>query len=224
MYTVIKPDSEERRMAMFKDNKLRLLMTLVGFQRLGAYDDTEATWVISSSLTSSELQETIDLLRKFEFDPPVYEDGKGPEDMLRSKAAAARRSTRRVEFDDDSDGIDHDSDEDLGEYALDGPTARKGDGAPRKKLKRRVGTPVELDDEEREQRAQARREKELAKQQKVKSHKSQVVPAHSGQADSYSCCCESLVCPAVDQVATETRSEQIQHSLPQILFSLPTCC
>jgi replication fork protection complex subunit Tof1/Swi1 len=168
---VVKPDNEERRVAMFKDNKLRLLMTLVGFSRLGDHDDPEASWIISSSLSSADLQEAIDLIRKYEFDPPVYEDGKGPEDLLRSKAAAARRSTRRVDFDDDSDGIDHESAEDLGEYAADGPTARKGDGTARKKLKsrRRARTPVELDDEEKEKRAEARRRKEIEKQKKAKS-------------------------------------------------------
>ena len=155
---------------MFKDNKLRLLMTLVGFMRLGATDDPEATWVISSSLTAAGLQEAIDLIRNFEFDPPIYEDGKAPEQLLRSKAAAARRSTRRAEFDDDSEGTDRDSEDDRGEYALDDPTARKSDGG-RKKLKKRTRahTPVELDDEERDAKAEARRKKEIEKQAKTKS-------------------------------------------------------
>ena len=122
---------------MFKDNKLRLLLNLVGFERLGAREDPDATWVIPSTLTSHDLQESIDLIRKYEFDPPTYDDGKGPEDMLRSKAAAARRSTRRVDWDDSDDGIDHDSDQDRGEYALDEPTARKADGTGKKVLKRR---------------------------------------------------------------------------------------
>lgn len=153
---------------MFKDNKLRLLMTLVGFIRLGANDDPDASWVIPSSIMSAELQEAIDLIRKFEFHPPIYENGKGPEDFLRS-AAAARRS-RRAEYDDDSDDVDHDSEEDRGEYAVDEATARKPDGE-RKKLKRRrrAHTPVELDDEEREARAEARRKKEIEKQAKTKS-------------------------------------------------------
>ncbi|KAF3032205.1 Topoisomerase 1-associated factor 1 [Didymella heteroderae] len=165
---LVNHDTEERKVAMFKDNKLRLLMTLVGFMRLGANDDPDASWVIPSSVTSAELQEAIDLIRKFEFDPPIYENGKGPEDFLRS-AAAARRS-RRAEYDDDSDGVDHDSEEDRGEYAVDNATARKPDGE-RKKLKRRrrAHTPVELDDEEREARAEARRKKEIEKQAKTKS-------------------------------------------------------
>lgn len=154
---------------MFKDNKLRLLMTLVGFTRLGEHHDPDATWVVPPPLTSTQLQEAIDLIRKFEFAPPTYEDGKAPEQLLRSKAAAARRSSRRVDFDDDSDGIDRDS-EDHGEYALDDPTVRRPDGT-RKKLKRRqrASTPVELDDEEKEKRAEVRRMREAEKQAKVKS-------------------------------------------------------
>jgi replication fork protection complex subunit Tof1/Swi1 len=59
---------------MFKDNKLRLLMTLVGFSRLGEAHDPDATWIIPPSFTSEELQLAIDLTRKYEFDPPTYED------------------------------------------------------------------------------------------------------------------------------------------------------
>ncbi|KAI4664558.1 Topoisomerase 1-associated factor 1 [Alternaria viburni] len=166
----IKHDTEERRVAMFKDNKLRLLMNLVGFERLGEHHDPDASWIIPASLTSTQLQEAIDLIRKYEFDPPTYEDGKAPEDLLRSKAAAARRSTRRAEFDDDSDGIDRDEEEDHGEYAKGGPTERDAD-APRKTLKRRRrrNSAVELDDEEKDRRAEARRKKEIEKQAKALS-------------------------------------------------------
>ncbi|KAF2852181.1 drug resistance protein MdrA [Plenodomus tracheiphilus IPT5] len=166
----VKHDTEERRVAMFKDNKLRLLMNLVGFTRLGENHDPDAAWVIPSSLTSTQLQEAIDLIRKFEFDPPSYEDGKGPEDLLRSKAVAARRSTRRAEFDDDSDGIDNQEEQDFGEYAPLGPTTRQPD-EPRKKLirRRRARTPVELDEEEMDRRAEARRKKEAKKKLEEKS-------------------------------------------------------
>lgn len=167
---MIKHDTEERRVAMFKDNKLRLLMNLVGFERLGELHDPDATWVVPSPLTSAQLQEAIALIRKFEFDPPAYEDGKTAEDLLRSKAAGARRSERRAVFDDDSDGIDHQSEEDHGEFAPGGPTERQPDG-PRKKLKRRqrARTPVELDEEEKERRAEARRKNEAEKEAKRKS-------------------------------------------------------
>jgi replication fork protection complex subunit Tof1/Swi1 len=170
---VIKPDNEERRVAMFKDNKLRLLLTLVGFTRLGDNDDPDASWVIPSTVTSIKLQQAVDLIRKYEFEPPTYDDGKGPEDMLRSKAlaAASRRSARRVDWDDDDDGIGHESGEDRGEYAWDEPTARKADGDVKKvvKRRRRVQTPIELDDEEKQERANARRRREIEKQLKAKS-------------------------------------------------------
>jgi replication fork protection complex subunit Tof1/Swi1 len=144
-------------------------MTLVGFTRLGADNDSDASWLVPPSLTSADLQADIDLIRKYEFDPLTYEDGKGPEDMLRSKTATERRAAPRVEFDDDSDGIDGDK-EDRGEYAADGPTARKPAGI-RKKLTRRTRerTAVELDDEEQDARAEARRTKEAEKQRKIKS-------------------------------------------------------
>ncbi|KAH4939216.1 topoisomerase 1-associated factor 1 [Parastagonospora nodorum] len=167
---LVKPDSEERRLAMFKDNKLRLLMTLVGFSRLGEAHDPDATWIIPSAFTSTDLEFAIDLLRKYEFDPPTYEDGKGPEDLIRNKASAARRSTRRVDFDDDDEEAENAVEEDHGEYRAGKATERKPDGE-RKKLKRRqrVGTPVELDDEEKDGRAEARRKKELEKFAKQKS-------------------------------------------------------
>ncbi|KAH4268262.1 topoisomerase 1-associated factor 1 [Parastagonospora nodorum] len=167
---LVKPDSEERRLAMFKDNKLRLLMTLVGFSRLGEAHDPDATWIIPSAFTSTDLEFAIDLLRKYEFDPPTYEDGKGPEDLIRNKASAARRSTRRVDFDDDDEEAENAVEEDHGEYRAGKATERKPDGE-RKKLKRRqrVGTPVELDDEEKDHRAEARRKKELEKFAKQKS-------------------------------------------------------
>jgi replication fork protection complex subunit Tof1/Swi1 len=144
-------------------------MTLIGFTRLGEASDPDASWIIPSSLTAADLEEAIDLIRKFEFDPPVYENGKTAEDHLRSKAAAARQSTRKVDFDDDSDGIERDSEEDRGEYAPDGPTARQPSARKILKRRRRERTPVELDEEEQAARAEARRKKELEKLGKVKS-------------------------------------------------------
>ena len=177
---LVKPDNEERRTSMFKDNKLRLLMKLAGFERLGDIDDTEASWVIPSSLTADKLRETLELIGKFEFDPPTYEDGKSAEALLRSSTAAAKaaeRNARKAAYDDDSDGaIDYD--DDLGEYGPGGPTARKADDtdAPPKKRrlkKRKSASDGEETDEEtrarKEARAEKRRLKKLAEKQKYKS-------------------------------------------------------
>lgn len=166
---VVKADNEDRQKAMFRDNKLRLLMTLVGFSRLGEENDPDATWVIPSSLTAAELSEAIDLIRKFEFDPPVYEDGKTAQDLLRYKNAGTRQSTRKAEFDDDSNGVDDDSEEDRGEYAPDRLSSRNSNGKKILKRRRRAETPQELDEEERERRAYQRRQNDLEKQRKIKS-------------------------------------------------------
>ena len=153
---------------MYKDNRLRLLMKLVGFQRLGLDDDPEASWIISSFISASELTKSIDLIRKFEFDPPIYENGKTAEDFLRSKAAARRR---RASFDDDSEGEDGSQGEDF-EFPAGGPTTRKSDALEepkdRRRRRRRSGT-QELDDEEKDRRAEARRKADLEKRRKIKS-------------------------------------------------------
>ncbi|OCL07791.1 topoisomerase 1-associated factor 1 [Glonium stellatum] len=168
---VVKPDNDERRISMHKDNKLRLLMKLVGFQRLGLDDDPEASWIIPSFISASELKESIDFIRKFEFDPPVYENGKTAEDFLRSKAAARRR---RASFDDDSEGEGRSEGEGGFEFPIGGPTARKSDALEelrnrRRRRLRRSGTPQELDDEEKAQRAEARQRADLEKRRKIKS-------------------------------------------------------
>jgi replication fork protection complex subunit Tof1/Swi1 len=179
---LVRPDNDERRKAMFKDNKLRLLMKLAGFERLGDPDNQEASWVIPSTVTADKLSETFDLIGKFEFDPPTYEDGKHPEDFLRSMAAAAKAAERKVRtavFDDDSDGaIDYDENLDVGEYGAGGPTTRKSDDTEelkkkRRLKKRRITEEGEETDEEtrarREAKAEKRRLKKMAEKQKFKS-------------------------------------------------------
>ncbi|OCK86296.1 topoisomerase 1-associated factor 1 [Lepidopterella palustris CBS 459.81] len=168
---IMKPDNDERRIALFKDNKLRLLLSLLKFQRVGDDDDPDASWIVPSSLSASELTEALDLIRKFEFDPPVYENGKTAEDFLRTKAAARRQ---RASFDDDSDDIVGSESEDVGEYAAGGPTTRKSDALKelksRRRRRRRSRTPLEQDDDdEKTRRAEARRKTDLEKQKKMKS-------------------------------------------------------
>lgn len=153
---------------MFKDNKLRLLMTLVGFVRIGDVDDVDASWIVPSALRAEELAESAKLIGDFEFAPPTYEEGKSAEDFVRSKAAAARR--RRAEYDDDTEGSGpEDEDEDL--LPAGAPTTRKADhdsGQPKKK-RRLVQKREELDDEEKEKRRKAREKAEREKRRKIKS-------------------------------------------------------
>jgi replication fork protection complex subunit Tof1/Swi1 len=177
LYADVKPDNSERRVAMFKDNKLRLLMKLAGFDRLGEPEDPEASWIIPSSISASKLEETLKLISQFEFAPPIYDDEKSAQDFLRSKATAERTATKRqTAFDDDdeSDGIDFGEEF---EFAAGGPTARKSDvldklKKTRRKRNKRTAS-EELDDNENaletKKKREAKRLADLEKRRKIKS-------------------------------------------------------
>ncbi|GAM88056.1 hypothetical protein ANO11243_060860 [Dothideomycetidae sp. 11243] len=163
---VIKPDSGEKRVATFKDKHLRLLFKTLGFERLGSREDPNADWTIPPGLTSSTLEEDLDTIRKFEFEPPVYEDGRSAESFTRSETAANRKGYEKNASEDDGDS---DLDESL--FVPGGPTIRPSDAnedRPRKKRRlRRKGE--EISDQEREERAAARKQREKEKDAKVKS-------------------------------------------------------
>jgi replication fork protection complex subunit Tof1/Swi1 len=175
---LVRPDTEERRKALFKDNKLRLLMGLCGFQRLGDPEDPDASWIIPTSVEPSKLEEAVNIINGHEFELPTFEDGRTAESFLRSKAAAERavdRRTRTAAFDDDSDnGIDF---EEEFEFEAGGPTNRKSDLEKLKKtrkIRRRkeVGSDDEdegLSEEMRKKRRDEKKQAELEKRRKIKS-------------------------------------------------------
>lgn len=170
----MKPDNDERRMSMFKNNKLRLLMTLVGFERMGIDDAPDTPWTIPSFLTSSILQDTHDLVKKH-FENPITHYG--VEDPMPVTEMLKRKSTvrRTVEFDDDSEGddvIDVNDEEFL--FPRGGPTTRKSavDESKKKRRKTRVvhsGGEGEVDDGALAARRLARHLADLAKWRKIKS-------------------------------------------------------
>lgn len=178
-WAVITPDSEERRIAIFKDNKLRLLMTLAGFERLGIDEEPNATWIISSSISARDLEETQRII-EHHLKNPTYEYGDenpvSAKDMLRRVSAA---KTRRAEYDDDSDGgaiVSNDEEEFL--FPAGGPTSRNRKSALKdlkEKRKRRTVTSddegVGMDDETRALRREARRAADLERRRKIKSEK-----------------------------------------------------
>lgn len=158
-------------MELFKNNKLRLLLKVLGFQRIGLREEVDASWVISSSMTSAELIEAAELLDKFEFAPPTYEDDKGPENFITTEAAAEHiPRRRRAAFDDDSPGPD-DQDPDEFLFPEGGPTVRRSEALEKLKDRRkRKRTSVdEVDEEELQRRAERRRQTELEKRRKIKS-------------------------------------------------------
>ncbi|KAF6221849.1 hypothetical protein HO133_001817 [Letharia lupina] len=175
---IVTPDTDSLRTAIFKEARLRLLMTLSGMERLGIEDELNATWIIPSSLTSAELRhthETIEQHRK----NPVFEYGDddplSAEELLRRKPA---ERAKKAEYDDDSEGDGIVSDNDAENeflFPFSGPVDRPNahhkalDALKAKRRKRRHSDPIELDDETLEARRKARDKADLEKARKVKS-------------------------------------------------------
>ncbi|KAF7185711.1 Topoisomerase 1-associated factor 1 [Pseudocercospora fuligena] len=159
-------DTDERKLALFKDKHLRLLLTTLGCQRLGLAEDTDAAWIIPSSLTASLLTEALDQIKKAEFSPPSFEDEKTAGDFIRPKAKG------RTTFDDndsdtDASGSGGEINEELFPPNLrEKRKAREGDDRPKKKRKRNA---IERTEEELEERRAARDKKEREKNAKIKS-------------------------------------------------------
>ncbi|KAL8774532.1 MAG: hypothetical protein Q9209_000905 [Squamulea sp. 1 TL-2023] len=182
----VTPDTEERRIAIFKDAKLRLLMTLAGFERLGIDDEPDATWIIPPAVTARQLHEAHDTVQKHRNDPVMQygeEDPMTAEEMLRRTPA---EKVRRAAYDDDlsgDNGIVSDGNDDDLFFPAGGPTnigprtaAAALEQLKQKRKRRRIipSSDVEdeaggLDDEAREHRRKAREATDLEKRKKIKS-------------------------------------------------------
>ncbi|KAH0522412.1 hypothetical protein TsFJ059_006257 [Trichoderma semiorbis] len=164
----VRPDSDERRAARFKNPHLRLLLNLCGIRLFGpASEETpESLWVLPEDVTADALKDTLHYINQAEFNPPTFDDGQLAENQLKRKTLPRKKA----DFDDDEgDDID---DEILFEPG--GPTARKvidESERPKKtrKRRRRDSQVQELDDEELEEKARKRREREREKARKIKS-------------------------------------------------------
>ncbi|KAF2665956.1 topoisomerase 1-associated factor 1 [Microthyrium microscopicum] len=168
----VKSSNKEVETAMFKNNKFRLLMTLVGFLRMDLEDTPGATWYIPSALTSADLTNALKKIQDAESTLSTladYPDAKAPEYYLRRKSAASTRirSTEEGFLSSEDDASDNDG----VLFPAGGPTARKSDVEPKKRtLKRkRAREVVELDDAELAARAAKRRLNEKEKSRKIKS-------------------------------------------------------
>ena len=163
-------------MGMFKESKLRLLMSLVGFEPLWIEDEPDTTWIIPSATTSVALQETHDIVERHQDNPIMFygdEDPVDAEDMLQRKRVSRKR---KVEYDDDSEGdgiVIGDEEEFL--FPAGGPTNRKSDALNelkkkrRKRLRNSSDDEEELDEETRRARRAARLAADLEKRRKIKS-------------------------------------------------------
>ncbi|KAL8982091.1 MAG: hypothetical protein Q9205_003301 [Flavoplaca limonia] len=180
----VSPDTEERRIAMFKDAKLRLLMTLAGFERLGIDDQSDATWIIPSAITARQLREAHDIVEKHRNDPIMKYGEDDPitaDEMLRRKPT---ERIRRAAYDDDAsgdDGIDGNDGDLL--FPARGPTETgpRTAAAALEKLKQKrrrrknkstsdvEGGAADIDDETLEHRRKVREAKDLKKREMFKS-------------------------------------------------------
>lgn len=175
---------------MFRNNKLRLLMTLVGFERIGASDDKDATWIIPGSVSTEDLQKAHKAIETAESDPPTFDDEEGEkaEDFIRRKLTPRPIRNNQPEEDDsegggdDDDFIDggnnnnNDDNEEMPLFPADAPMKRKSDALEEIKRKRRSRRGQDKEDDgnalteaEREARLKARQEANLKKQMKIKS-------------------------------------------------------
>lgn len=186
--TDIKPDSDQRRIALSRDNKLQLLLKLLDFERISADDDTNATWIIPSSSypTSSRLEEALQQLVQHETTPIELPDGKSVEEFIHVKRKPAASRIRRAEFDDEDDNdndqatsaINTENEDGEPLFPAGGPTTRPSDPLDKdlnkqRRRRRRLAKPGDIDDADAEaaraQRSHARQRAEASKRHKIKS-------------------------------------------------------
>lgn len=173
---VVKPLDDKCRTAMFRNARLRLLMTLADFERTGVEDVPGATWVIPASVTSSMLDDTQQSIIKHRADPLKDVNGYDPREQLRRKPTAESRdtyqSTLNVDFGSGSEGEDIAADEVLFPANIRSKSAALNELKQKRRKRRKAddGDKEELDDETLEARRRAREANALARQRKIKSN------------------------------------------------------
>lgn len=159
---------------MFSNAKLRLLMTVVGFERLGVEDVLGAAWVVPASLKSDDLRETVSEILKALQTPVPADSADDPRKHLQPKNRGTGRgnmiqSTLDVNFGSESEG------EDIPDGPLFPANPRSKASAlddlkKRREKKQKSSTEREpLDDETLEARRNARLSNALSRQAKIKS-------------------------------------------------------
>ena len=167
--------SEGIRIATFKDAKLRLLMSLSGFERLGDEDKPNAIWIIPSPLSASQLRNNHRTIEKHLQNPIFYygEDEPIPaEDMVRR---SLKEMPSRAEYDDDSESSDTQGGEEF-LFPAGGPTNTANsrelslNKLKKQRRKRRTDDETrELDDETLKARRVARAKADIERRRGIKS-------------------------------------------------------
>lgn len=157
---------------MFLNAKLRLLMTLLRFERLGQENVEGISWVVPAELKSAELRES-----KAAIDKALVmgiTDGRDPSDLLRKKYGHEPRgvpdqTSHDVHFGSDSEGEDIVPD---GPLFPPNPRSKANaleDLKKKRKKKKDKGEKEPVDEETLEERRQARLENNRSRLAKIKS-------------------------------------------------------
>ncbi|KAL4803932.1 timeless protein-domain-containing protein [Aspergillus unguis] len=168
----VRPKDDTFKRAMFLNAKLRLLMTLLKFERLGQENVEGISWVVPSELKPAELRESKAVIDKALVIGNI--DGRDPTDLLRKKYGHEPRGVTDqtaldVHFGSDSEGED---------VVPDGPLfppnprskANALDDLKKKRKKRKdKGEREPLDEETLEERRQARLDNTRSRLAKIKS-------------------------------------------------------
>lgn len=163
----IAPDNEERKLALFKDKHLRLLLKTLGFERLGLAEDVDAQWIVPSDLTADKLEEALEQIKEAEHNPPSFDDDKTAADLIRSKAAS-----RPAFLDDSEDGSGSGVDDAMFPPNLKEKRKAADDGdkpAKKRRRRKRDSAAEEPTEAELEAKRRARDKKEREKNSKIKS-------------------------------------------------------
>ncbi|KAL3460538.1 timeless protein-domain-containing protein [Aspergillus heterothallicus] len=168
----VKPRDESCKKATFSNAKLRLLMTLMDFERLGQENVEGISWIIPSAISSVELRES-----KSTIDKALVigvTDERDPRDLLRRKygnepKGAAAQTTLDVDFGSDSEGEDI-----VPDGPLFPPNPRSKSNAldelkKKRKKKKDKGEAESLDDETLEEHRKVRDENARVRLAKIKS-------------------------------------------------------
>lgn len=159
---------------MFTNAKLRLLMTVIGFERLGVEDVLGTSWVVPASFKSDDLRETISEILKALQGPFSADGNDDPRKQIQPKNKGIGRNnmiqgTLDVNFGSESEG------EDIPDGPLFPANPRSKSSAlddlkKKRKNKQKATTEREpLDDETLEARRDARLSNALSRQAKIKS-------------------------------------------------------
>ncbi|OQU95032.1 Timeles protein domain-containing protein [Cladophialophora immunda] len=175
-YITVHPSSDDIKMAMFKNGRLKLLMRLVGFEMLGDEDVPGASWIIPGHVSAGQLSDHKATIEQYEQTPWQGEDeNEEAEDMIRR--ARNKERTSQDDEDDAARGAFLDDSEGEEEFLFpDNPRKKKAKNAIaelRAKRKRKRGEDDgdedDIDEGLAAERRAARKAAALDRRRKIKS-------------------------------------------------------